>query len=372
VGSGIVKLLARMDDVEQLAVAGRSPERAENLIESLGRRRPSFVRLDLEEEADRSELLNSFDIVVNATYARYNLKIMGWALRAGCHYVDLGGMFHITREQLALDRDFREAKRTAVLCMGACPGMSNIFAAHGARKLDRVDDIRIRVGSKRGADFTGFNMAPETLFAEFTRSPYVYKDGDWRKMEPLSGRERYRLPDPIGEVEGFFCIHSEVLTLPMTFPETKRVTYQVSFPAAVMNMMDVLLGLKLLSSDPFRVSGVNIPPRQYIESYLGATTKTVTGYREEYKALQVEVRGWKAGRKTGWVCETVVGSNRDLDLLSSAYWTSIPHSISVAMLGRGAIEKYGVFPPETAVDADLFLGELRKSGIEVAEKTLRS
>ena len=367
VGAGIVKNLARLGEVEELCVAGRSEEKGRTLAESFARDGMSFRRVDLDDACDLSAALRGFDIVVNATYAEYNLAVMQAALRGGCHYLDLGGMFHITRRQLELHRQFSEAGLTAVLCMGACPGMSNVFAARGAGKLDRVEEIHIRVGSRRGADFQGFNMAPRTLIAEFTRNPFVYENGDWNELEPLSGREKYRLPEPVGEVEGFYCIHSEVLTLPMSFDTVRRVTYQVSFPPAIMNMMDVLRSLKLLSSEGFPVKGVEVSPRDYLEAYLGATIKTASGYLQEHKALQVDVRGIRDGQAMTWRCETVVGSNRELDLLSSAYWTSVPHSIVVAMLSRGDILQRGVFPPERIVDSSLLFEELERRGIRVSE-----
>ena len=369
VGAGVVKNLVRMG-AGDVVIAGRNSEKGKALADAVGLGGASFRRVELNDGGDLSVDLDGFDIVVNATYAEYNLKIMQAALRAGCHYVDLGGMFHTTKKQLELDREFSEAGLTAILCMGACPGMSNVCAAQGARRLDRVDEIRIRVGSRRGAGFQGFNMAPQTLIAEFTRNPYVYEEGDWKEMEPLSGRETYRLPDPVGEVEGFYCIHSEVLTLPMSFNTVKRVTYQVSFPPSVMNMMDVLLNLKLLAATPFEIQGIRVSPRQFLEEYLGSTVKPVTGYQQEHKALQVDVRGVRNGKDKGWRYETAVGSNRELDLLSSAFWTSVPHSIVVCMLGRGDIRKRGVLPPEKAVDPSLLLEELEKFGIKVSEMEL--
>lgn len=187
-------------------------------------------------------------------------------------------------------------------------------------------------------------------------------------LEPWSGRERFRLPEPIGEVEGFYCIHSKVLTLPKSIAGLQRVAYQVSFPAAVMNMMDVLLDLKLLDAEPFSIAGASVSPRAFLESYLGATIKTATGYREEFKALQVELRESKEGRQTSHLYELVAASNRELDLLSSAYWTSAPHTIAVTMLGEGRITKSGVFPPETAVDPTLFVEQLRSRGLDVRER----
>jgi saccharopine dehydrogenase-like NADP-dependent oxidoreductase len=171
----------------------------------------------------------------------------------------------------------------------------------------------------------------------------------------------------VGEVEGFYCIHSEVLTLPMSFNTVKRVTYQVSFPPSVMNMMDVLLNLKLLAATPFEIQGIRVSPRQFLEEYLGSTVKPVTGYQQEHKALQVDVRGGRNGKDNGRRYETAVGSNRELDLLSSAFWTSVPHSIVVCMLGRGDIRKRGVLSPEKAVDPSLLLEELEIFGLKVSE-----
>ncbi len=44
------------------------------------------------------------------------------ALQVGAHYLDLGGLFHVTGEQLELDAEFREAGLLAVLGMGSTPG----------------------------------------------------------------------------------------------------------------------------------------------------------------------------------------------------------------------------------------------------------
>jgi lysine 6-dehydrogenase len=80
------------------------------------------------------------------------------------------------------------------------------------------------------------------------------------------------------------------------------------------------------------------------------------------------VRGSKEGRQTSRIYELVAASNRELDLLSSAYWTSVPLTIAVAMLGEGRITKPGVFPPETAVDPALFLEQLKNRGLDVCER----
>ena len=50
-------------------------------------------------------------------------------LEAGCHYIDLGGLYHVTGEQLALHDEFAAAGLLAVLGVGSSPGKTNLMAA---------------------------------------------------------------------------------------------------------------------------------------------------------------------------------------------------------------------------------------------------
>ena len=53
----------------------------------------------------------------------------------------------------------------------------------------------------------------------------------------------------------------------------------------------------------------------------------------------------------------------------AAYYKNIaiPLSIGAQMIGRGDVEIRGVVPPETALDPDIFFGELARRGIEIHE-----
>jgi lysine 6-dehydrogenase len=58
---------------------------------------------------------------------------MRGALAAGAHYVDLGGLYHVTRLQLELDGQFRERGQGALLGMGSAPGKTNLLASAASR-----------------------------------------------------------------------------------------------------------------------------------------------------------------------------------------------------------------------------------------------
>ena len=73
--------------------------------------------------------------MINSAQYEVNLPVMEGALRAGAHYVDLGGLFHTTRRQLLLDDRFKAAGLTAVLGLGSCPGIANVHAGDLGERL---------------------------------------------------------------------------------------------------------------------------------------------------------------------------------------------------------------------------------------------
>src|SRR5512132_2065894 len=78
--------------------------------------------VDARDPASLSAAVEGSDVVVNAADYRLNLDVMRSALGAGAHYVDLGGLFHVTRQQLELDAEFGDAGLTAILGLGSAPG----------------------------------------------------------------------------------------------------------------------------------------------------------------------------------------------------------------------------------------------------------
>ena len=369
VGKVIVADLATSQDVSAVLIGGRDSHKAMDLVTFLSNEKISFHRIDLQKESAIEEALRGIDVVVNATTREYNLPVMAAALRQRTHYLDLGGMFHITKKQLEMDHQFADAGLTALLCMGSCPGLSNVFAALSARNLDQIDEIHIRVGTRRGADFKGFNLSPKTQLAEFTSKPVIYEDGSFRELPPLSGRGTYRFSDPVGEGEGFYAIHSEVLTLPANIKGLKKVTYWVAFPPETLQKMDALINWGLTSEDPILVKDIRISPREFLDAFLDGI-KPVSGYFEEHKALQVEGRGLKDGRPRVYRYETVVGSNKTLNVTCSAFWAGVPASIAAQMLGSGEITRRGVLAPEIALSPERLFDELEKRNIRVTEKII--
>ena len=76
----------------------------------------------------------------------FNEGIMEACLAAGCHYTDMGGLFHWAKKQLAMHDRFAAAGLTAVCGSGSAPGIVNVMARYAALRLDTVEWVRIRDG----------------------------------------------------------------------------------------------------------------------------------------------------------------------------------------------------------------------------------
>ena len=89
-------------------------------------------------------------VLVNAASYGLNLSAMEAALAAGCHYLDLGGLYHMTRRQLELARSLPR-RRAASPCsgIGASPGKTNVMAALAADRLDEVHALHVTRGRER-------------------------------------------------------------------------------------------------------------------------------------------------------------------------------------------------------------------------------
>src|SRR5262249_23307660 len=84
---------------------------------------------------DLAEHLAGMEGLVNSASYRINLPAMRACLEAGRHYMALGGLYHVTAEQLELSGEFEQRGRLALLGIGSAPGKTNLLAARAAREL---------------------------------------------------------------------------------------------------------------------------------------------------------------------------------------------------------------------------------------------
>lgn len=188
-------------------------------------------RVDARDAPSLARALHGSTVCVNCTDYRLNLEVMRGCLVAGSHYVDLGGLFHVTRRQLELDEDFRRAGLTAILGMGSAPGKTNLLARAAVERLDgEPRTLAIWAATRDPAAADHPLPAPysvRTLLDELRLAPMIVADGELREVEPLSGEAERDFPPPIGVARGVYTLHSELATLPDAYPTLEEASFRL-------------------------------------------------------------------------------------------------------------------------------------------------
>jgi saccharopine dehydrogenase (NAD+, L-lysine-forming) len=260
-----------------------------------------------------------------------------------------------------LHEKFKAIDRLALLGMGASPGMTNVAAAMGAKQLDQVTDIHIRTGTKGGGK--GFGYSAKTVLDECTMNAFVFENGEMQEMPPLSGRERYHLPEPVGEVAGFYSIHSELATLPDQYLGIQNVSFRVAFSPRLVNMVETLIDLKLTSLEKFSYRDVEIAPREFLDAHLMRLPKPEE--LNEFKAFRVEVAGIKDEKRKTLSYEILVPSKSDWGIKAGAYWTGVPAAVAAELIAEGKYLTNGALAPEAAFEPEAVFSKLTKYDLQI-------
>jgi saccharopine dehydrogenase-like NADP-dependent oxidoreductase len=310
-------------------------------------------------------------VLVNCGPYGLNLAAMDAAVSARCHYIDLGGLFHTTRRQLARDGEFRRRGLLAVLGMGSAPGTTNVLARFGAEGLTRVLAIRVYNG---GADFTpgrsalSFGFSPATLLDELSQRPMVFTKGRFRSAPPLSGGEDF--PFDLGTQRVHLSLHSEVATLPSSFAAKgiRECAFKIAYDPAFIERMRFLIDLGL--ADP-RPGPRGVAPRHVLLDALRALPAGPEAV-DDRDALAVVVEGRDRRGPVTVRVELTAGPQRRPPLSAVARNTGFPAAIVARMLLDGVIRARGVRAPEECVPVASFLRALAARGLMARRRVVRS
>ncbi len=324
---------------------------------------------------DSDELVKAFkgyDAVVNASWYEFNLHVMKACITAKCDYDDLGGLFHMTRKQLALHNEAKTAGISAIVGGGESPGITNVMCAFAAEDLDTVESIRIFCGSKESpanesrSDSISFPFSVSTVIDEYSKNPVEFIDGKYVEKSSLSGDEVIDFPPPVGKNICHYSLHSEPVTLPSTINRgVKNVEFKLGISEKMLNTLRPLIDLGLTSETKMHMQGMEISPKEFLVSFLNSKTKGDEG-PERFVALKTIVRGKRHGKHVMVTCDLVSGPIPSLGVRNAtAYLTGVAGSAFGQFLASGKVKDKGVIAPETAVVAKEFLRDLEERQIRV-------
>lgn len=361
-GSAAARLLARHAGEVDLLVLDVDTARARAVAGECGAEGRGFDATS----GELTTILRDVRAVAACLPYRLNLPVMEAALAAGCHYADLGGLFHTTRRQLELDRRYRTAGVSAVLGIGSAPGLTNVLARLGADRLDSVEAIDMVDGAvdlnEDGGAF-GVPYSVDTVLDEFTLPAMVFEAGELREVPAGSGVVEWDFPEPVGRQPAMYTLHSEPATLPRTIPGVRDVRWRLALPRAVHEGFVLLVAVGLASTDPVATSGGEVSPREVLAAVLDRLPGAA-GAPNDVEYLDVRV----AGRKEGSPATHRALARFDPSpegLSAGAFGTALPITIAVRWMAAGRVEP-GVHAPESAFPAGAFLAECEREGVTLS------
>ena len=390
-GRWTVRDLTESEGVDEVVVADLDGSRAREAAGwaaarsgSNGSARVGGVALDADDGQALRRAFDAADVVCNCAVHATNLAVMEACADAGTHYVDLGGLFHTTRRQLALHDRFVAAGVTAVIGMGGSPGTTNVLAALAGRDLELVEEVEIRLGV---ADFAPSSApvpvpyAIQTILDEFAAPAMAFRDGRLVEVPAMSEQEELDFPAPVGRVRVGHTLHSELATLPLHFADRgiRSVSFKVGFPAAFMDKLALLTALGLADTEPVELPGGRVVPRELLVHCI-TTTATMPGPEaapDDAEAIWVRVRGRRAGpsgdpalapreaQPVERLAECLVRPHPGWQAGAGQLDTGVPPSIVAQFLASGVIDRPGVLAPEDAVPPERYLAELAARTMEV-------
>jgi saccharopine dehydrogenase-like NADP-dependent oxidoreductase len=383
IGIVIASELAKNPEVEEVRLADINLQRAERIRDWLKSEKVSTHRVDAGKLDDVVKVAEGVDAIVNATLPRFNLTIIDAALKAKANYVDLA-MYDYSSysKQLELDDKWKEAGLTALLNAGSAPGITNVLAANGADRLDRVDAIRIRIFDSVESKEIVSTWSPKVMWDDMATEPVVYDDGEFKRVPLFSGEEIYKFPEPIGPQTVVAHVHEEPVSLSRFIGKgLKHVDLKLGTPD--MPTIKFVVQLGLMGDEPVDVGGVKVVPRDLFFKLIPPTlsfeeveNKIKAGTLiDAHEIYVVEVEGEKAGKKTTYILSVPFPSLREVqEKLSGAthesYVTGVSAAVFTEMVCTGDIKAKGVFLPEClgGEERETFIAKLAEKDIKIQER----
>ena len=284
VGSALARIAARRPFAE-LVVADYDLARAQRAAAASDGY--EAVQLDARDEGAVTDLLTQrrCDVLMNATDPRFVMPLFRAALQAGTHYLDMAmSLSHPDTEapyrrtgvklgddQFALAARWEQAGKLALAGMGVEPGLSDVFARYAADELfSEIGELGVRDGAN--LEVAGYDFAPTfsiwTTIEECLNPPVIWERGQgWFTTEPFSEPEVFTFPAGIGPVECVNVEHEEVLLMPRWIA-AQRVTFKYGLGSEFISVLRTLHKLGLDKTDPVRVGGASVSPRDVVAACL--------------------------------------------------------------------------------------------------------
>ncbi len=361
--------LARHGEAEEITLLDRdlgiAQAAARRLDQLLGRSVVEPVLGDASQPKTLAPLLVNADGLLSAASYRFNLGLARLAVETRTHMVDLGGHTGIVREELALDREAKEAGIALVPDCGMGPGMNVTLALAAMDLLDEAEEVRIYDGGLPEDPQPPWNYAllfsAEGLVNEYEGEAYFLRAGEVTPVPALSELEELEVP-PLGKLEAFVT-SGGLSTMPWTFAGKLRVLENktLRYPGHC-HLLRGLRALGLFGRGPMPVGDITIVPRDLLIALFDRSLADLDA--RDVCLIHVRARGRLDGRRAEARVSLVDRYAPQTGFRAMEKLTGWHAGLVLALAVRGEIPP-GATPIERALSGERFLTEAPARGWRV-------
>jgi len=320
------------------------------------------VGLDITDINALKKQMSQADIVINTVgpFFKFGPPVLHSALDSNCHYLDINDDWEPTIEMLKLHEKAENKSKTAILGMGASPGLTNMLGAYAIKELDEVETLYTGwnmdgATPEEESSQSGMNAAMIHAVQQMTGKVKIQSEGFPKMVRPL---KKVEIDFPgFGKFKPRIFGHPEAITFPHHFETIKNcinLAHGSGFRTLrwIMKLVDV----KIISIERAAriIQKLSSSIRNDIESQGNVVRPNTNTFLSEPPPLYALAIGLKDGKKAS--CGTMFNAS---DLISMGEATGIPLACGLKLLVDQKITKKGVFAPEGAIDPNIFFNELK-------------
>ncbi|MCX8172309.1 MAG: saccharopine dehydrogenase NADP-binding domain-containing protein [Archaeoglobaceae archaeon] len=367
IGSRIVKEIMELDPSSNLTICDINLDKARELERELGN--IEVVKTNATREEELLDVMKKKDVVVNAVgpFYKFGVPILKSAIRSKVNYVDINDDYDSTIEALNFKQIAEERGVTAIIGMGATPGITNLLAKKAVEIMDEVEEIGT-YWIWTALDPTMGTAIVEHYFHAITGFVKTYRNGEFIEVRALSEPELFDFPAPIGRWEVAHVGHPEPVTIPR-YVKVKNVFNKGGiWPAELNQIAKIFSEMGLTGDAKLNIKGQHfnarelavmitmslaelIPP-EVLQSILGKAYERLGEFALTGVGIGVTVKGKLA--------EEDVEIKYRIACKEASLATALPCAVTALKLAKSELKK-GVFPPESGVvNISEILEEIKK------------
>lgn len=332
------------------------------------------LTVDGSDEKKLKEAIKGHDIVAGSLLHKFSPGLVRAAIQSKVHLVDLVGSK--SEIKLAMHKDALSNGVTIIPGFGVAPGLSNMMAGEGLRRLFKPDTVKILVGGIPKHPFPPLNYrviyALDSMLNASVRQAKIIQEGKLIEVEPLTAIEEINFHG-VPPCEAYITdgLSTLAITLPEDYPGLQEVVEKTVRYPGFAEKIRFLEQCGLFSEEEVSIEGVRVSPRKVLKTVLDPILSQ--GSEQDITLLRVEVSGQESSassEKVRYTFELIDHYDEKTNTTSMARTTAYTCAIACRLVAQGKVLKQGVIPVERVFTGELYqemINELHTRGIIITE-----